>query len=242
MRMTRLNKIGILVVLMVAAFQIGCGDPDANIVANPGSPVTPPTITSMTPPAGSAGVCPNNTIITATFSKPMNAATINTSTFTVTSAGGAVAGTVTYVAATQIATFTPSANLAFSTLYTATITTGAKDTFGNGLAANFTWTFTTAATLCPPPPAIIPGVSPLATACNFGILGATPVVSSIGPTIVSGGDIGFWPAASITGFPPGTLTGVKHQGDAVAQQAQSDLTVAYNNAAGAAGGAILPAD
>ena len=54
--------------------------------------------------------------------------------------------------------------------------------------------------------------------------------------------MGIWPAASITGFPPGTTTGAFHPGDAVAQQAQSDLTVAYNNAAGAAGGVALTAD
>src|SRR5947209_4911189 len=112
MHLKKFSRIAILILMSLTAFEMGCGDPDANIVANPGSPVTPPTVTSVTPPAGTAGVCPNNTIITATFSKPMNAATINTSTFTVTSAGGAVAGTVSYVAATQIATFTPSANLA----------------------------------------------------------------------------------------------------------------------------------
>ena len=243
MQMNKMSRFWILALMMFVAFEAGCGDPDANIAAAPpGSPITPPAVTSVTPPNGTAGVCPNNTIITATFSKPMNAATLTTSTFTVTSAGGAVAGAVTYVAATQIATFTPSANLALNTLFTATITTGAQDTFGNGLAANFVWTFTTAAAVCAPPPPIVPGVSPLLTACNFGILGATPVVSNVGPTVVSGGDVGIWPAASITGFPPGTLTGTKHMGDAVAMQAQADLTVAYNNAAAAPGGAILPAD
>jgi hypothetical protein len=243
MRMNKVKTLCISALLLLAVlFSVGCGDPDAKAALSPGSPVSPPTVTGVTPPADSAGVCPNNAIISATFDKPMNAATLTTSTFTLTSGGGAVAGTVTYVAATQIATFTPSANLAVSTLYTATITTGAKDTFGNGLAANFTWNFTTAAALCAPPPPIVPGVSPLATACNFGILGATPVVSSVGPTAVSGGDVGIWPAASVTGFPPATTTGAFHLGDAVAQQAQSDLTVAYNNAAGAAGGAILPAD
>jgi hypothetical protein len=81
----------------------------------------------------------------------------------------------------------------------------------------------------------------LGTACTFGILGATPVVSSVGPTNVTG-DVGIWPAASVTGFPPGTITGTQHLGDAVAMTAQADLTTAYNNAAGAAGGAVLPAD
>ena len=36
----------------------------------------------------------------------------------------------------------------------------------------------------------------------------------------------------MTGFPPGTLTGTKHQGNATSAQAQTDLTTAYNDAAG----------
>ena len=88
-----------------------------------------------------------------------------------------------------------------------------------------------------------PGVPviPLGAACSFGMLGATPSVTNAGPTHVTG-DVGIWPAASIVGFPPGTLTGTLHPGDAVAQTAQGDLTTAYNNAAGKAGGAILVAD
>jgi hypothetical protein len=181
--------------------------------------------------------------VTATFDKPMNPATINTTTFTLTANGASVPGSVTYVAASNVATFTPTTPLAATTPFTATITTGAADTFGNKLAANFVWTFTTSATCAPIVVPPVPGsASPLGTACNFGILGATPVVSSTGLTKVIGGDVGVWPAASITGFPPATTTGAFHAGDAVAQQAQSDLTVAYNNAAGAAGGQVLPAD
>src|SRR5712664_50034 len=75
----------------------------------------------------------------------MDAATINATTFTVTGPGTtAVSGSVTYSG--NAATFTPAALLAGSTLYTATITTGAKDPTGNALAANDIWTFTTAAT------------------------------------------------------------------------------------------------
>src|SRR6185436_5165697 len=69
--------------------------------------------------------------------------------FTLTSGGTSVSGQVTYTAATNVATFTPSVGLAPGT-FTATITTGAKDAFGIALAANFVWTFTTAATVAPP--------------------------------------------------------------------------------------------
>jgi hypothetical protein len=236
MRKLKVSKILILA-FFLAVVIAGCSDPDKNNVSLPaGNPLTPPTATSVTPPTGTPGVCPNNALITATFSKAMNPATINITTFTVTSGGASVTGTVTYNATNNVATFTPIAALALNTTYTAKISTGAADTFGNTLAANVVWTFTTATVACTAPSSVA-----LGTACGFGILGATPVVSNTGLTIVTG-DVGVWPAASITGFPPGTITGVFDAGDAVAMSAQSDLTTAYNNAAGAAGGAVLTAD
>jgi hypothetical protein len=197
----------------------------------------PPTVISVAPPNGATGIC-QNTVVVATFSVAMNPATINTTTFTLTGPGiTPVAGAVTYNASSDAATFTPnSPGLALDTLYTATITTGAQDLAGDPLAANYVWTFTTSAAACTTVPPV-----PLGTACMFGILAATPAVTSSGPTNVTG-DIGIWPAASIVGFPPGTLTGTEYAGDAVAQTAQGDLTTAYNYAAAAAGGAVLPAD
>ena len=116
---------------------------------------TPPTVISAVPANGATGV-PINQALTATFSEAMNPATINGATFTLTGPGGvAVAGAVTYVAAGSVATFTPAANLASSTVYTATVTTGATDLAGNALANNFIWTFTTAAAPDTTPPTVI---------------------------------------------------------------------------------------
>src|SRR5271156_119851 len=107
-----------------------------------------PTVISTVPAAGATTV-PVNTVVSATFTEPMNAATINGATFILTGPGATpVAGVVTYAGST--ATFTPTLVLAGSTLFTATITTGAKDPAGAGLAANFVWTFTTA-----PPPTVV---------------------------------------------------------------------------------------
>jgi type VI secretion system secreted protein VgrG len=239
MHKLKVSKIGILAFLL-AVVVAGCGDPDKNAGAgNPGDQLTPPTVTFVTPLAGSTVVCPNLGLITATFSKPMNPATITPLTFTLTGPSGNVSGTVAYVAATHIATFTPSGALAASSPFTATITTGAQDQFGNGLAANFVWTFTTSG------PCASAGGIALGAACSFGILGATPSVSSVGPTTVSG-DIGIFPAASITGFPPGTFTGAEHLGDAVAHSAQDALTTAFNAAMAQGGGpsvgTVLTAD
>jgi len=166
----------------------------------------------------------------------MNPATINTGTFKL---APGVTGTVALNSAGLVATFTPTSPLALNTAYTATITTGAADTFGNTLAADFTWMFRTAAAACPAPIAIgTPG-------CGFGILAGSTVTNTsvVGPTNTNvTGDVGVWPGTAIVGFPPGTLTGSLHAGDAVAQTAQGQLTTAYNNAAGAPGGAALTAD
>jgi hypothetical protein len=202
-------------------------------------PCPPPTVTAVTPPNLSATTCPNSAVISATFGTPMNPATINTTTFTLTGTGGAsIAGTVTYVASTSVATFTPSGALSPLTMYTATITTGATNASGTGLAANVLWSFTTSA-VCAPGSAI-----PLGAACSFGILGGSTVTNTsttAAPTSVSG-DVGVSPGTAIVGFPPGTLTGMLHSADSVAASAQGSLTTAYNAAAGTPGGAILPAD
>jgi len=76
---------------------------------------------------------------------------------------------------------------------------------------------------------------PLGTAASFGVLASTPTVENTGPTTVNGLNVGISPAGSITGFPPGLITGTgfgKHAADAVAANARSDATTAYNNAAG----------
>ena len=116
--------------------------------------VTPPTVIS-TNPANLATDVPLNQIITATFSEAMDSATITTATFTMTSVSGSVAGTVTYAAVGDMATFTPVANLAASMLYTATITTGVTDLAGNHLVTKYVWTFTTGTATVTTPPTVV---------------------------------------------------------------------------------------
>jgi hypothetical protein len=200
------------------------------------SACVPPTVVSVAPPNGSSGICPG-TLVVATFSEAMNRSTIISpaTTFTLTGPGVTpVAGTVTYDVSSYAATFTPTSPLALDTLYTATITTGAHDLAGDPLASDYVWTFTTSASACQP-------IVPLGSACSFGILGGSTVTNSGTSTFVTG-DIGVWPGSAITGFTPTNYSGTIHAGDAVAQTAQGDLTTAYNFAAGAAGGAVLPAD
>lgn len=98
------------------------------------------------------------------------------------------------------------------------------------LGSLITGTTLAAAGLCTP----VLGVDILGSAQNFAVLGGSTVTNT-GPTLITDGDLGVWPGLAITGFPPGiVLTGATHAGDAVAQQAQSDVTTAYNALAGMA--------
>lgn len=70
----------------------------------------------------------------------------------------------------------------------------------------------------------------LSTAANFGVLAHTTVTNT-GNSVITG-DLGLSPGTSVTGFPPGTVSGTQHVTDGVAAQAQIDLVTAYNSAAG----------
>ncbi len=72
----------------------------------------------------------------------------------------------------------------------------------------------------------------LGTATPFAVLGGSTVTNT-GPSVING-DLGVSPDTAVTGFPPGTVNGTIHAADAVAGQAQADLTIAYNDAAGRA--------
>jgi len=137
---------------------------------------TRPTVVLTEPAPAATGVA-TNARITATFSESMNPVTVSSASFVVTSGSPAVpvVGTVTYVASSRIATFTPTAlTLTANTVFNAVITSAATDTSGNALAGNMAvapnagnheWSFTTGAVADTVPPTVL-GFNPVAGATN----------------------------------------------------------------------------
>jgi hypothetical protein len=72
-----------------------------------------------------------------------------------------------------------------------------------------------------------PAAPSLGLARGYAVLGASAVTNTGGTAIT--GDLGVSsPGISPTGFPPGTITGKIHSGDASSAQAQAKVTSAYN--------------
>ena len=82
-----------------------------------------------------------NKVVTATFDMAMDPLTITTSTFTLKQGTDVILGSVSYSG--NMASFTPNNPLLANAVFTATITTGAKNVAGVSIANNYVWTFTT---------------------------------------------------------------------------------------------------
>ena len=153
-----IHSTGFLSALTLLAVSIaGCGRETINV-----PDTTPPYVLSTVPALGAAGVA-LGAPISATFSKPVNCSTVNTTTFMVTTGGAAMGGTVTCSGST--ATFTPTGTLVLHTLYTAAITTGVTDLVGNVMVQNYSWNFEAVA--------------------GPSVVSTTPVTSTPGPTGVA---------------------------------------------------------
>lgn len=198
-----------------------------------------PTVNATDPLNNATGVATNKAV-TLTFSKPMDPSTITTSTFLLKQGTTAVAGTVSYSGNT--AKFTPSALLSASLVYSATVTTGAKDLSGNALAANIVWSFTTGTSA-----SAAQAVVNLGSSINYVILAKTAINNN--PTSAITGDMGLSPAAEsfITGFSLTDATGYATSPQVTgkiyaADQASptpinlttavADMITAYNDASG----------
>ncbi len=140
-----------------------------------GEDVTPPVVVSRTPLAN-APAAPVTTKPAATFSEPMDEASLNDTTFFLRdSQGTGVPAAVSYSAATRTVTLAPNAALSHAAQYTLTLVggpSGVRDRAGNPLAADVTWSFTTAVEPTPrPDPNTGPG-GPVLAVTGTGAFGS----------------------------------------------------------------------
>lgn len=213
------------------------------------SDATAPTASTLSPANGTT-VCLNK-VVSATFSEAMDAATIDTTSFSVTDNGVAVTGSVSYDAASRVASFVPSdpSGFAPSKSFVVAIRSGVNgvaDLAGNALTNDVVWGFTTGTQPC------LSSVN-LGSAASFGSFGGAAGMTNDGINTVVNGNIGTTAACTlITGFhdavnsytettldagivngsvfcappAPGTLAT-----EAIATQALADAQTAYNELA-----------
>ena len=148
-----------------------------------------PTIISTNPINLTTGVVLNK-VVTATFSVPMDPATIIGANYTLQRGTTSVTGVVTY--ANSVAYFTPSSDLLPNTEYTATVTNGVKNVPGTAMLNNYVWKFTTKAAAA---------AAPLFSSI-FGSFGGNAGITNQGLyTVINNGSIGTTAASTlITGF------------------------------------------
>ncbi|MBL7870974.1 MAG: DUF3494 domain-containing protein [Cyclobacteriaceae bacterium] len=190
--------------------------------------ITKPLVNSTDPLSAATSIARNKTI-TATFSEAMDASSITSSTFTLKKGSTSIPGAVSY--SNRVASFNPTNTMDASSVYTATITTGAKDVAGNAIATNMVWNFTTGGNSTS-----IAAVD-LGAASNYLILAKTAINNS--STSALTGDIGLSPAATsyitglaltnATGYATSSqITGKVYAAD-MADPTPINLTTAVNN-------------
>jgi hypothetical protein len=167
----------------------GCSSPP--IAEQVDSPLDPaPTLVAWWPAAESVGVG-LDTAVAAAFGAAMDPATLGTETVTLRTATEEVAATVTY--ADRRVLLRPVAPLARDTIFTATVSTGVRDSLGHALDRPFSWTFTTGRAPCAQDPVA------LGEAARYAVL-ARAAVASAGTTTLTG-SVGVGVDGTIDGFP-----------------------------------------
>lgn len=112
---------------------------DANSVTQP-VVETLPSIVSTNPSNNATGVILKQKV-SAVFNGKMDSSTFNNASFGIKLGNASVAGSVSYAGLTAV--FTPLGNLLSNSVYTATVTNSVKDSAGNQMATNYTWSFAT---------------------------------------------------------------------------------------------------
>tara|TARA_R110001583_G_scaffold10019_3_gene46769 strand:- start:2264 stop:3715 length:1452 start_codon:yes stop_codon:yes gene_type:complete len=206
---------------------------------------TAPMVVSNYPADLAVDFAPNRSV-TAKFSEALDPQSVNATSFTLSDGTTDVSGVISFQGLT--ATFNPDANLATNTLYTATLTTELADLAipANIMAASFSWSFTTSATV-----AAGPNPVNLQTSADFAILSKTGITNV--PASAITGNIGASPitAAAMDNVFCSEISGTIYGSDAaytgsgaitcfagaaadntLVANAVLDMGIAYNDAAG----------
>lgn len=128
----------------------------------------PPTLVATTPSSGDINVMPN-AAISFTFSEPIDQQSLS---FILTAESATIPCTMTYFGTTAI--FTPLSALAYSTLYTVTVSGGVKDLAGNAMLNSYSWNFTTG---------IVTDVTPPSITATIPTTGAASVAVNVAPSV-----------------------------------------------------------
>ncbi|HKI66572.1 MAG TPA: N,N-dimethylformamidase beta subunit family domain-containing protein, partial [Solirubrobacterales bacterium] len=223
---------------------------------------TPPTIGSRTPVDGATEVA-TDVSASASFDEAMDPATIDGSTAELRdSLGTLIPATVSYDAGQRKVTIDPDEALDYSTAYTATIEGGSEgvaDLAGNRLAADSSWTFSTAAPP-PAPPDEGPG-GPILVIANSGnsfsryydeILRAEGLneftatdITNVTPSLLAGYDAAILGDGPLSVTQAQTLTNwVEAGGNLVAMRPDAKLAglLGISSAGGTLGNAYLKVD
>ncbi len=110
-------------------------------------PLVPLAVTSVSPANGATNVLIATPVV-ITFSRSLDASTVSTSSVMLKFGTSSVPAAATVSGASI--TLVPAAALAYNTTYTGVVTTAVKDTGGNTLASEYSWSFTTETTTCIP--------------------------------------------------------------------------------------------
>ena len=232
---------------------------DPGVTVAPGTLVgaaTEPTVISSSPSSRATSVptstnSSNNvvtgTVVTATFSQPMDPATISSSsagdllTFAVKeTTGNDVPGTVVMNEANTVATFTPTSSaLNPNTSYTATVTMAAKNAAGVAMGNPIEWTFTIGAIeFTGQTPVNLGKAGPFAILTKSGITDVFPsaINGDVGASPITGAAIHLTCAEVMTGI----IYSVNAAGPlpcrvtdpTLLTKAVGDMETAYTDAAG----------
>jgi len=226
----------IFIAVLLVVFMTGCNDSSTGGMDDP--EIDTPAVIATSPENHDLNI-ERNVVVSITFSEEMDAATINSTTFTLKQGTSAIEGTVSNSGTTS--TFTSTNPLNATVVYTAAISVGAQSSKGVALESKTEWNFTTGGSTEP-----LEAIN-LGTSGNYVILAKTAINNV--PTSAITGDLGISPAAGsyITGFAKtdekgfatsDQVTGKLYAADMAAPTptnlttAVENMLTAYNDAAG----------